>query len=257
MIRAKSNGLSLDDHTSHVVAAARTLVRQCGVVALSSFGLSASLLSKLEGVTLESARVHDWGKATSGFQGMLEDGAAQILRHEILSAILAKRSGVPPEVLAVVVGHHRKFHREFWSSAAVECRVIASALGQGEDFVLDQRAARRELQDLLDTLELWAEDLSADEKRFVALARLFLIAADGAASARQAGAARFLSESLTHSLSGRRGLQVDNQLAVPGGLHSSAVPGASVEGRRDGPGGCRVRDWQERRGLSVGLGDGP
>ena len=142
MILAKSNGLSLENHTAHVVAAARTLVRQCGAAALSAFGLSASLLARLESLTVESARVHDWGKATSGFQGMLEDGAEQILRHEILSAILAKRSGAAPGVLAVVVGHHRKFHREFWSPAAVDCRVMASALGQGDDFVLDQRAAR-------------------------------------------------------------------------------------------------------------------
>ena len=56
------------------------------------------------------------------------------------------------------------------------------------------------MQDLLDTLELWADDLAADEKRLIALARLFLIAADGAASARQAGAPRFLAESLTHRL---------------------------------------------------------
>ena len=141
MIRAKSNGLSLDDHTAHVIASVRTLARQCGASALAVLGLPASLLSRLEEVTVRAAEVHDWGKATSGFQGMLEDGATPVLRHEILSAILARRAGFPIEVLAVVVGHHRKFHREYWSPVAVDCRVFASAIGQGDDFTLDQRAA--------------------------------------------------------------------------------------------------------------------
>lgn len=200
MIRAKSNGLSLDDHTSHVVAAARTLLRQCGALGFSSLGLPVSLLAKLEAVTLEAARVHDWGKATSSYQGMLDDGTEQMLRHEILSAILAKRAGLPPEVLAVVVGHHRKFHREYWSAAGVDCRVFASVIGQGDDFVLDRRGAGRELHDLLDALELWAEELSPLDRRLIALSRLLLIAADGAASARYAGGGRFLSESLSHGL---------------------------------------------------------
>jgi CRISPR-associated endonuclease/helicase Cas3 len=154
----------------------------------------------LEKVTIEAARVHDWGKATSGFQRMLEEDAEQILRHEILSAILARRAGLPVEVVAVVVGHHQKFHREFWSPAAVDCRVFASTLGLGADYVLDQRMANRELHELLDELELWAESLSADDRRFIALCRLLLISADGAASARQSDAARFLSDSLAHGL---------------------------------------------------------
>jgi CRISPR-associated endonuclease/helicase Cas3 len=200
VIRAKSSGLSLEDHTSHVIAAASTLVERCGTAALSAFGLPVSMLPRLRETTLRAARVHDWGKATSSYQGFLEDGSEQILRHEILSGILARGAGESPEVLAVAVGHHRKFNRDFWSPKGIDCRIFSSAIGQGEDYVLDQRELRRELHELLDTLELWAEDLTEGDRRLVALCRLFLIAADGAASARRSGAPAFLGESLAHGL---------------------------------------------------------
>jgi CRISPR-associated endonuclease/helicase Cas3 len=200
VIRAKSSGLSLDDHTSHVMAAARTLVEQCGAAALSAFGLPCSMLPELQETTLRAARVHDWGKATSSFQAFLVDDSEQVLRHEILSGILAKGAGETPEVLAVVVGHHRKFNRDYWSPKGMECRIFSSAIGQGEDYVLDQRKLRGALHELLDTLELWAEDLNDGDRRRVALGRLFLIAADGAASARLSGAPAFLVESLSQGL---------------------------------------------------------
>ena len=46
----------------------------------------------------------------------------------ILSAVLAMRGGLPPEVLAVSAGHPPRFSPMFWSPAPVECRVFASAL---------------------------------------------------------------------------------------------------------------------------------
>ena len=133
VIRAKSSGLSLEDHTSHVIAATSTLVERCGMSALSAFGLPVSMLPRLRESTLRAARVHDWGKATSSYQGFLEDGSEQMLRHEILSGILAREAGESPEVLAVAVGHHRKFNRDFWSPKGIDCRIFSSAIGQGED----------------------------------------------------------------------------------------------------------------------------
>jgi CRISPR-associated endonuclease/helicase Cas3 len=63
--------------------------------------------------------VHDWGKANSGFAGMLSRKAVQAVRHEVVSALimtqpqvwrwLESASGVDlPLVLAAVAGHHLK-----------------------------------------------------------------------------------------------------------------------------------------------------
>src|SRR4051794_8790173 len=115
-LRAKSDGLTLVEHTAHVKASTLALVRLRGTEALQAFGLSSSLLRRLERVLDASAEIHGWGKATSCFQGQLEPHAdvEQFLRHEMVSALLARRRGVAPEVLATVLGHHRKFHRGFW-----------------------------------------------------------------------------------------------------------------------------------------------
>jgi CRISPR-associated endonuclease/helicase Cas3 len=63
--------------------------------------------------------IHDWGKANTGFAGMLRDGVAQTVRHEVISALIITQPQVwrwlstaeaidLPLVLAAVVGHHLK-----------------------------------------------------------------------------------------------------------------------------------------------------
>ena len=63
--------------------------------------------------------VHDWGKANTGFGGMLAGTAAQTVRHEVVSALIMTQPQVwrwlesagqvdLPLVLAAVAGHHLK-----------------------------------------------------------------------------------------------------------------------------------------------------
>jgi CRISPR-associated endonuclease/helicase Cas3 len=66
---------------------------------------------------------HDWGKANGDFQDMLQGNRSQLLRHEVISALIMEHPGVRevleqapgvdlPVVLAAVVGHHLKFRDE-------------------------------------------------------------------------------------------------------------------------------------------------
>ena len=135
-----------------MIAPASTLVERCGTAACPRSVSRCRCFRDCGRRHCRAARVHDWGKATSSYQGFLEDGSEQScgadpLRH------LGQGAGESPEVLAVAVGHHRKFNRDFWSAKGIDCRIFSSAIGQGEDYVLDQRELRRDFHELLDTLE--------------------------------------------------------------------------------------------------------
>ncbi|HWE35749.1 MAG TPA: CRISPR-associated endonuclease Cas3'', partial [Isosphaeraceae bacterium] len=73
--------------------------------------------------------VHDWGKANTGFAGMLARTAVQAVRHEVVSALIMTQPQVwrwlenaervdLPLVLAAVAGHHLKAAEpEGWGDA--------------------------------------------------------------------------------------------------------------------------------------------
>ncbi len=116
---------SLVDHTTDVVTAYEALfgteqdpndfTRRW----LAFFRLSVEDQPSFLRNTLLACLVHDWGKANTGFAGMLTKSVAQTVRHEVLSVLIVTQPQVwrwlksagrvdLPLILAAVAGHHLK-----------------------------------------------------------------------------------------------------------------------------------------------------
>jgi CRISPR-associated endonuclease/helicase Cas3 len=169
-----------------------------------------------------AAVCHDWGKANNGFQEMLEGGPPQLLRHEVVSALLLNHPSVwrwlddvagidPPVVLAAVLGHHLKAREATFGQPGTEADAILcldwSGLrrqfaglitGSAQDRALPDdvpplwsfRSRPRiaglhdALRKLRDRLETLGDDLEDDvpRRRLLWAVRAALIAADSAGS---------------------------------------------------------------------------
>lgn len=116
---------SLVQHTADVVAAFEALFGPPGrPTDLTARWLEFFRLEKADGEAflsngLLSCWVHDWGKANTGFAGMLAGTAAQTARHEVVSALIITQPQVwrwleggrgidLTLVLSAVAGHHLK-----------------------------------------------------------------------------------------------------------------------------------------------------
>ncbi len=113
-------------HIIEVVKAAEMLVDARGAESLAAMGLPASQLPRLKFLVVMAAFIHDWGKSSDHFQGMLwgTRTARQLVRHEALSFLLALDDDSPLKawlqpcfddevdyrIAAIAAaGHHRKF----------------------------------------------------------------------------------------------------------------------------------------------------
>jgi len=116
---------SLVDHTADVVTAFAALFGTREKPSdftrrwLAFFKLPADDHQPFLRNALLACLVHDWGKANTGFAGMLARTAAQTLRHEVVSVLIMTQPPVwrwlesagrldLPLVLAAVAGHHLK-----------------------------------------------------------------------------------------------------------------------------------------------------
>jgi CRISPR-associated endonuclease/helicase Cas3 len=116
---------SLVDHTDDVVTACLALFgtweHPTGFARrwLTFFRLSEAQVRPFLRNGLLACLVHDWGKANTGFAGMLAGTAAQTARHEVVSVLIMMQEQVwswlgsaekvdLPLVLAAVAGHHLK-----------------------------------------------------------------------------------------------------------------------------------------------------
>jgi CRISPR-associated endonuclease/helicase Cas3 len=114
----------LTQHSQDVADVCDALVSVVGRRALSSLGLSSSLVERLRRALTLNGWLQDIGKISSQFQAMVsgESEIMQLLRHEQLSALLIwtrpeLRQWLAAERDLVValwgaVGHHRKFDEE-------------------------------------------------------------------------------------------------------------------------------------------------
>lgn len=127
---------TLIEHTADVVVAFRSLFgseeRPTALARrwLAFFRLGEADLRPFLRSGLLSCRVHDWGKANTGFAAMLSRTGAQSVRHEVVSALILTHpsmwawlggiAGVDlPVVLAAVAGHHLKAAEpEGWTEPA-------------------------------------------------------------------------------------------------------------------------------------------
>ena len=116
---------SLVEHTDDVVTALRALFGVPGDPTdlarrwLAFFRLNETDLGEFLRNSLMACLVHDWGKANTGFAGMLLKKSVQTVRHEVVSALIITQPQVwrwleaagsvdIPLVLAAVAGHHLK-----------------------------------------------------------------------------------------------------------------------------------------------------
>lgn len=212
----------LTQHSQDVADVCDALVNVVGRRALSSLGLSSSLLVRLRRALTLNGWLQDLGKISSHFQAMVsgETEIVQLLRHEQLSALLVWTQPELKQWLAAehdlvvalwgAVGHHRKFDEETavpesgtliahvsHPDFALILQGLAKMLGLSEPPAfwrdLNVERTRRDGGDisardaLLDMRyefeELEHQHASEEERRVIALVKGLGIAADVAASA--------------------------------------------------------------------------
>lgn len=120
-----TTGITLYEHTMHVVAAGDALFgtaggpTRLGECWLRFFKLPAESWGRFYGSLLAAELLHDWGKANDGMQAVLTGKGGQAIRHEHFSALLVAhpmvwawlggRAEVDREVvLSAVLTHHLK-----------------------------------------------------------------------------------------------------------------------------------------------------
>lgn len=94
-VSASGKEMSLREHTAMVCSAADVLLERCGKASLEAAGLSEAYLPELSRMVRLGAFVHDLGKCSDHFQGMVrrEREAPQWIRHEALS-LWARSRGI-------------------------------------------------------------------------------------------------------------------------------------------------------------------
>ncbi len=135
--------VTLLEHTSDVMEAARALLKMTGEAQLRAFGLDIGIwLGRFARDLLVAVLLHDLGKSNSCFQAMIRDphgGVRQPIRHEAVSYWIARLPVVREwidtcvgdrlavySVLWAIAGHHRKFPPD-------PCRAEEMAVYLGHD----------------------------------------------------------------------------------------------------------------------------
>lgn len=215
---------TLQGHTGAVCQAARVLLAEQGAHVLAALGLGAELEPRLRAITLWAAFMHDLGKCSEHFQGMVQRtrSARQLMRHEALSMWLCwpgqplapwlSAGGIsePDYLLAVVAaaGHHRKFkvhalapeengagsevrllsgHPDFAKVLQIGARALSLA---APPTCLDRRVSREEMEVALVRwyCELNRAGCDRTQRALLAAAKALLIASDVAGSVVARGA---------------------------------------------------------------------
>lgn len=208
-------------HLLDVYAAAQQIIDVTGQSQLEAVGLpSASWLDRLRRVVTVAAALHDIGKCNDQFQNMLKKGERQALRHEWVTLLVVDlwrdwllpgvgRDGIDWEIIRwCIAGHHPKYDRSAppeladgpmcmhllldhkdmqdvvqWIGATLNlgkppdlsCRIIDLSIG-GDPALDDLYRRHYEAEDQF-------EQFTWDQRRFVAVAKDCLVAADVAGSA--------------------------------------------------------------------------
>jgi len=234
-VLAKSNGESLPEHTEAVLRAAEAFLDAASQITLRQFGLEHHALELPEAL-LRATVLHDLGKAAEPFQRLLRfqlTADRLPVPHELVSLWLATTdprlsswlfSGASSlarvAALAAVSGHHFRveqaqvYVRPGWGprvrilashpDVAATLRVLEDVLGPApvlEDRDLDLVApgAGGIEQALLDLQGCWQRS-GADERRFVAVVKAMLAAADGQGSGWRGLAAERVRSALERGL---------------------------------------------------------
>lgn len=124
-ITPSGKGIDLREHTAMVLSALDALLSICGTASLEAMGYGAEVLPELSKMAKLAAFVHDLGKCSDHFQGMVAKTRQepQLIRHEALSLWLCwpgqplyewLRPAVDSDAayqMAIVAaaGHHCKF----------------------------------------------------------------------------------------------------------------------------------------------------
>lgn len=212
---------TLSGHTTTVLTAANALLETVGDSTLTALGLEHSYsFDTLRATLLRAAVLHDLGKANSQFQQLIRhQRSAQALRHEFISVWLLFQShaldswlfaGCPDDIrlsaLFAVLGHHLKVtggesievQHAPPGKLEVYCQHedFVTCLHQASDLLgisappalstlrLDYLHDERPLEQLRDWLIHGAPDPAGHEqRRFVAVVKALLVAADAAGSA--------------------------------------------------------------------------
>lgn len=102
---AKSNGLSLEQHTQELLVIADELEK--AFPSIEKLFQSNEFWNYLK----LSIIFHDIGKATKGFQNFMHSGKKYRFRHEILSAIIALNYTDKEVIISAVLAHHKNFEK--------------------------------------------------------------------------------------------------------------------------------------------------
>jgi CRISPR-associated endonuclease/helicase Cas3 len=102
---AKSDGLSLEDHTQDLIDVAKEF--KIAFPALEKLFKDARFWNYLK----ISILFHDIGKTTKGFQNLMNNGGQYRFRHEVLSAIIAQNYSDNELIITAVLAHHKNFEK--------------------------------------------------------------------------------------------------------------------------------------------------
>lgn len=212
---------TLPGHTANVMAAAKILLEETQDAQLSAVGLSGKTWKdRFRQTVLLSAFCHDLGKANEQFQAMLRGRLShkQAIRHEALSLLIVQDPRLEkwlygfleePRDLSFLLwaaaGHHRKFppgeaengtgirlklflgHRDFHRTLTVGAKMLElgepPVLSDINWKLIGMKSPYRRLKEIeLQANGFW-DSCSDEERRFLAITKACVIAADVAGSA--------------------------------------------------------------------------
>jgi len=153
---------TLRGHTALVLCSAELLLQERGKQSLQAAGLAHISLTRLTKIVRLGAFLHDLGKASEHFQGMLAGTRKeqQLVRHEALSLYLCWKEGQLREWLRCAVdteedyklaviaaaGHHRKFTERTMAQEGAGAGESLKILTSHSDFQSVLRLGATELQ---------------------------------------------------------------------------------------------------------------
>ena len=212
---------TLPGHTAKVMAAAKVLLGETEDAQLSAVGLSGKTWKdRFRQTVLLATFCHDLGKANEQFQEMLRGKLShkQAIRHESLSLLIVQETPLEkwlsaflekPRDLSFLLwaaaGHHRKFppgeiahgtgirlklfleHQDFRRTLAVGAKMLElgepPVLSDISWKLIGMKSPFRRLQEIEQQAKRFWGSCSDEERRFLAITKACVIAADVAGSA--------------------------------------------------------------------------
>lgn len=212
---------TLPGHTANVMAAAKVLLEETEDAQLSAVGLSGKTWKdRFRQTVLLSAFCHDLGKANAQFQAMLRGRLShpQAIRHEALSLLIVQDTLLKEWLSAFLeeprdltfllwaaAGHHRQFppgeaehgtgvglnlflgHQDFHRTLTVGAKMLELSeppvLSDTSWDLIGARSLRCRLRQIRIRAGSFWDSCTGEERRFLAITKACLIAADVAGSA--------------------------------------------------------------------------